>query len=71
MAACGQTRRATSTPPALYTHNPTVTVFPNSGLADDQEVTGLYAIRRGERPLIRAVGRVSHWTPEWSNSRSR
>jgi hypothetical protein len=32
---------------------------------------GLYAIRRGERPLIRAVGRVSHWTPEWSNSRSR
>jgi len=33
--------------------------------------TGLYAMRRGERPLIRAVGRVSHLTPEWSNNRSR
>ena len=32
---------------------------------------GLYAASCGERPLIRAVGRVSHWTPEWSNSRSR
>ena len=38
---------------------------------DSSQVTRLYAIRRGERPLIRAVGRVSHWTPEWSNSRSR
>lgn len=25
---------------------------------------GLYAIRRAERLLIRAVGRVFHWTPE-------
>jgi len=32
---------------------------------------GLYATRRGERPLIRAVARVSHLTPEWSKSRRR
>ncbi|MDA8315841.1 MAG: diguanylate cyclase [Actinomycetota bacterium] len=40
-------------------------------LDDFKAVNRLYATRRGERPLIRAVGRVSHWTPEWSNSRRR
>ena len=39
--------------------------------ADDVAYWWLYAARRGERPRIRAVGRVSHWTPEWSNKRSR
>ncbi len=31
----------------------------------------LYATSRGLRPLIRAVSRVFHSTPEWSNNRSR
>ena len=40
-------------------------------MAEPQRDYRLYAIRRGERPLIRAVGRVFYWTPEWSNNRSR
>ena len=34
-------------------------------------VIRLYAMRRGARPRIRAVGGVCHSTPEWSKSLSR
>jgi hypothetical protein len=34
-------------------------------------VMGLYATKRGWRPLIRATGGVCHSTPQWSRSRSR
>jgi hypothetical protein len=33
------------------------------------EVIGLYATKRGWRPLIRATGGVCHWTPQWSSRR--
>ena len=39
--------------------------------AGDRTAIRLYAMRRGWRPRIRAVDRVFHVTPEWSNSRSR
>jgi putative transposase len=34
-------------------------------------VCGLYATKRGWRPLIRATGGVCHSTPQWSSSRRR
>jgi len=50
-----------------------VAALPDLEPADVAEALhyGLYAASRGERPLIRAVGRVSHLTPEWSNMRRR
>jgi transcriptional regulator with XRE-family HTH domain len=34
------------------------------------KVFGLYATKRGERPLIRAAGRVCHSTPQWRRTLS-
>jgi hypothetical protein len=58
--------------PSLDVEPVVVHTFENivMGMVETEPDIWLYAMRRGERPLIRAVGRVSHWTPEWSNSRS-